>query len=128
MAGPGLLAHILVAKYCDHLAFYLQAQRDEREGSELNRGLLAERVGHRARLVRPPVEAFRARQLTSCPKNNGYPYVTALLKITLVPPGKTYHIFPAQPYNINRSPKSHVWHCRLIKGLLHIWARRSANC
>ena len=63
MAGPGLLAHILVAKYCDHLPFYRQAQMYERDGVELDRGLLAEWAGHCARLVRPLVEAIERHAL-----------------------------------------------------------------
>jgi transposase len=36
LAGPGLLAHVLVSKYCDHLPLYRQSQifRRERTGSE----------------------------------------------------------------------------------------------
>ena len=31
-AGPGLLAHVLVAKYCDHLPYYRQSQIYARDG------------------------------------------------------------------------------------------------
>src|SRR5439155_5778126 len=37
MAGPGLLAHVLVSKYCDHLPWYRQAEIYAREGVELDR-------------------------------------------------------------------------------------------
>ncbi len=37
LAGPGLLAHVLVAKYCDHLPLYRQSGRYAREGVELDR-------------------------------------------------------------------------------------------
>jgi transposase len=36
-AGPGLLAHVLVAKYCDHLPFYRQSQIYARDGVEIER-------------------------------------------------------------------------------------------
>ena len=44
-AGPGLLAHVLVSKYCDHLPLYRQSQIYAREGIELDRSTLADWVG-----------------------------------------------------------------------------------
>jgi len=41
MAGPGLLAHVLVSKYCDHLPWYRQAEIYAREGVELDRATRA---------------------------------------------------------------------------------------
>lgn len=52
LAGPGLLAHIIVAKFCDHLPLYRQSGIFARAGVELDRGLLAEWLGHVAWLVR----------------------------------------------------------------------------
>ena len=46
MAGPGLLAHVLVSKYGDHLPLYRQAEIFAREGLELDRTLLAQWVGN----------------------------------------------------------------------------------
>ena len=43
--GPGLLAHVLVSKYCDHLPLYRQSEIYAREGVDLPRGLLAGWVG-----------------------------------------------------------------------------------
>jgi transposase len=57
-AGPGLLAHILVAKYCDHLPLHRQAEIYAREDVELSRSTLAGMVGQMARLVRPLVDAL----------------------------------------------------------------------
>lgn len=37
MAGPGLLAHILVQKYCNHLPLYRQSEIYAREDIELSR-------------------------------------------------------------------------------------------
>jgi transposase len=45
LASPGLLAHILVAKYCDHLPLYRQSQIFARQGVELDRSTLANWVG-----------------------------------------------------------------------------------
>ncbi len=57
LAGPGLLAHVLVAKYCDHLPLYRQAEIYARNGLDLDRSTLADWVGQSATLVRPLVEA-----------------------------------------------------------------------
>jgi transposase len=59
VAGPGLLAHVLVSKYCDHLPLYRQSKIYAREGVELDRSTLAEWVGGASRLVAPLVEALR---------------------------------------------------------------------
>ena len=52
LAGPGLLAHVLVSKYCDHLPLYRQSEIYAREGVELDRSTLADWVGGRARCWR----------------------------------------------------------------------------
>ena len=56
MAGPGLLAHIAVAKFCDHLPLYRQAEIYARSGLDIDRGQLAEWLGHLALLLRPLAE------------------------------------------------------------------------
>jgi transposase len=58
LAGAGLLAHIVVAKYCDHLPLYRQAQIYAREGVELERSTMAEWVGRVFALVDPLTEAL----------------------------------------------------------------------
>jgi transposase len=45
MATPGLMAHVLVSKYCDHLPLYRQSQIFARQGVDLNRSTLANWVG-----------------------------------------------------------------------------------
>jgi transposase len=45
LAGPGLLAHVLVSKYVDHLPLYRQSEIYEREGIELERSTLAGWLG-----------------------------------------------------------------------------------
>ena len=59
MAGPGLLAHVLVGKYGDHLPLYRQAEIYAREGVELDRTLLAQWVGNTAALLAPLTDALR---------------------------------------------------------------------
>src|SRR5215472_12020329 len=53
LAGPGLLAHVLVSKYADHLPLYRQAEIYQREGIELDRSTLADWVGGASRTLRP---------------------------------------------------------------------------
>jgi transposase len=45
LVSPGLLAHVLVAKYCDHLPLYRQSQNFARHGVDLDRSTLANWVG-----------------------------------------------------------------------------------
>lgn len=45
LASAGLLAHVLVSKYCDHLPLYRQSQIFARHGVELDRSTLANWVG-----------------------------------------------------------------------------------
>ena len=52
-AGAGLLAHVLIAKFCDHLPLYRQAEIYARDGVELDRATLASWVGKAAWLVEP---------------------------------------------------------------------------
>ncbi|MGH9482084.1 MAG: IS66 family transposase [Terriglobales bacterium] len=59
LAGPGLLAHVLVAKYADHLPLYRQAAIYEREGVDLERSTLADWVGGCSRALEPLVESLR---------------------------------------------------------------------
>jgi transposase len=63
LAGPGLLAHILVAKFADHLPLYRQSVIYARDGVELDRALLANWVGAASGLLRPLVDAIRRHVL-----------------------------------------------------------------
>lgn len=56
--GPGLLAHVLVSKYADHLPLYRQSQIYAREGLELDRSTLADWVGKSAALLEPLASAI----------------------------------------------------------------------
>jgi len=57
LAGPGLLAHVLVGKFCDHLPLHRQAEIYARDGIDLDRSTLADWVGQSATLLRPLVDA-----------------------------------------------------------------------
>lgn len=56
--GPGLLAHVLVSKYADHLPLYRQSQIYGREGVDLERSTLADWVGRSTALLEPLAEAI----------------------------------------------------------------------
>jgi transposase len=60
IAGPGLLAHVLVSKYADHLPLYRQSEIYARQDVELERSTLADWVGGASYLMAPLVEALRA--------------------------------------------------------------------
>ena len=57
-AGAGLLAHIMVAKYGDHLPLYRQQQMYAREGVELSDSTLGDWVGACHQLLRPLIDAL----------------------------------------------------------------------
>jgi transposase len=59
LAGPGLLAHVLVSKYADHLPLYRQSEIYAREGVDLERSTLADWVGSTSELLNPLHEALR---------------------------------------------------------------------
>jgi transposase len=65
LAAPGLLSHVLVAKYCDHLPLYRQAEIYARAGVDLDRSTLADWVGQTARLMRPLVGAVGAHVMAA---------------------------------------------------------------
>jgi transposase len=58
LAGPGLLAHVLIGKYCDHLPLYRQSEMFARDGIDLDRSTLAGWVGQCAALMRPLIDAL----------------------------------------------------------------------
>jgi len=64
-AGPGLLAHVAVAKFCDHLPLYRQSQIYSREGVALKRSTLADWVGQSCHLLRPLNDALQAYVLAA---------------------------------------------------------------
>jgi transposase len=64
LAGPGLLAHVLVSKYADHLPLYRQSQIFARSGIDLDRSTLADWVGGAHELLSPLVEALAEHVLS----------------------------------------------------------------
>lgn len=65
MAGPGLLAQIVIDKYVDHLPLYRQMQRFERAGVKLAYSTLTDWVGATCRLILPLYEALKSEVLQS---------------------------------------------------------------
>jgi transposase len=65
LAGPGLLAHVLTSKYCDHLPLYRQSEIYARAGIELERATLADWVGGASGLLQPLVEALRRHVMSA---------------------------------------------------------------
>lgn len=63
IAGPVLLAHVLVAKFVDHLPLYRQSVIYAREGVDLDRALLVSWVAAASPLLRPLVEVIRRHVL-----------------------------------------------------------------
>jgi len=62
--GPGLLAHVLVSKFADHLPLYRQSKIYAREGIDLDRSTMADWVGKSTALLEPLADAIgrHARQ------------------------------------------------------------------
>ena len=65
LAGPALLAHVLVAKYADHQPLYRQSEMYAREGVDLDRSTLAGWVGASSCLLAPLVDALRDHVLSA---------------------------------------------------------------
>ena len=57
--GPGLLAHIFVQKFCNHLPAYRQSQIYSREGVELSRSTISSWLGQGAKLLEPIADKIR---------------------------------------------------------------------
>ena len=60
MAGPGLLAHILVAKFCDHLPLYRQEKILQRVGIDISRSSLCHWVIRCGQLVEPLIKLMQS--------------------------------------------------------------------
>ena len=65
LAGPGLLAHVLVSKYADHQPLYRQSEIYAREGVDLDRSTLAGWVGAKSALLAPLIDAVRQHVLAA---------------------------------------------------------------
>jgi transposase len=65
LAGPGLLAHVMVSKFADHLPLYRQSAIYAREGMDLSRSTLADWVGQVSWLLQPLVDAIGTHVMAS---------------------------------------------------------------
>ena len=65
LATPGLLAHVLVSKYCDHTPLYRQSQIFARQGVEIERSTLANWVGGACWWLKPLHERLAAHVFSS---------------------------------------------------------------
>src|SRR6478672_10289563 len=65
MATEALLAHVLVAKFCDHLPLYRQAEIFARQGIELDRSTLADWVGRSCWWLEPLWHLLRRHVMSS---------------------------------------------------------------
>ena len=63
--GPGLLAHILVQKYCNHLPLYRQSQIYEREGIELSRSTMTSWASQCSELLQPLIDELKKSVFSS---------------------------------------------------------------
>ena len=69
LPGPALLAHVLIAKYCDHLPLHRQSVIYARAGVELDRSTLADWVGSAVFLL----TALGRGDRPPCPGRSGAP-------------------------------------------------------
>jgi len=65
MAGPGLLAHVAVSKYGDHLPLHRQESIFARQGVELSRKTMCDWMRQCAELVSPLFDLMKDRALSS---------------------------------------------------------------
>lgn len=65
LAGAGLLTHVLVGKYCDHLPLYRQSQIYARDGVAIDRSTLVDWVAASARLLQSLADAVRRHVMSA---------------------------------------------------------------
>jgi transposase len=58
LPGPGLLAHVMVSKYCDHIPLYRQSRIYARDGVEIDRSTMAGWVARGDELIDPLLTAL----------------------------------------------------------------------
>jgi transposase len=63
LAGPGLLAHVLISKFSDHLPLYRQSEIYARQEVAIERSTLAGWVGGASELLSPLVDAIQKHVL-----------------------------------------------------------------
>jgi transposase len=91
IAGPGLLAQVVTAKYADHLPLYRQSEIFERGGLVISRSTLCDWVGGVSHLLEPLYEAMKADVLASKvihTDDTTVPYLPAAPPVDGSPPGE----------------------------------------
>jgi transposase len=68
--GPNLLAHVVVAKYANHLPLYRQSEMYARSGIDIDRSSLTDDVGHVAKILSPLIDLL-AKDVMSSPTLHG---------------------------------------------------------
>ena len=63
IAGPGLLTHIIISKYVDHLPIYRQAQQFKRQGVEIAESTMADWIHQCCDLLAPLYETLKENVL-----------------------------------------------------------------
>jgi transposase len=88
MAGPGLLAQIVIDKYVDHLPLYRQIQRFERNGVKLSDSTLSSWISAVCKLLMPLYTALKMEIL-----NSGYIHAdeTTIKVLDNTKKGTTHH-------------------------------------
>jgi transposase len=64
-AGSGLLSHVLIQKYCNHLPFYRQSEMFDREGIDISRSTMSSWAGQSAKLLELLVDEIKKYILSS---------------------------------------------------------------
>ncbi len=131
--GPGLLAHVLIAKYADHLPLYRQSGIYAREGVDLERSTLAGWVGRSAALPEPLVAAQRRHVMVSdVIHGDDTPAPVLAPGFGKTKTGRLWaHVRDGRPYSDNRPPAAAYFyspdrkgesprlHLKSFKGILH---------
>lgn len=68
--GPSLLAHVVVAKYANHLPLYRQSEMYGRSGIDIDRSSLTDDVGHVAKILSPLIDLL-AKDVMASPTLHG---------------------------------------------------------
>jgi transposase len=68
--GPSLLAHVVVAKYANHLPLYRQSEMYARSGIDIDRSSLTDDIGHVAKILAPLIDLL-AKDVMASPTLHG---------------------------------------------------------
>jgi transposase len=91
LAGPGLLAHVITSKYCDHLPLYRQESILARHGVDLSRSTLCDWMMESAALLEPPVCLGRKNWLFAGSERGGH---AAAVLFSLIESAKRHGLDP----------------------------------